>query len=115
MGHERNGCAGRPGWSGGGIGRVWYGSGGAQQDVLRAELEADRLRDGAINLIRQKRIAQAGLAAIVQQPISLLPEAQQEIAMPEVPPRSRSVDRLGRTIESGASNAGVENGSVPGP
>lgn len=76
---------GVPGWSGGGIGRVWYRSGEAQQDVLRAELEADRLKNDAINLIKPKRIAQAGLAALVQQPISLLPEAQQEIAMPGVP------------------------------
>lgn len=76
---------GVPGWSGGGIGRVWYRSGEAQQDVLRAELEADRLKNDAINLIKPKRIAQAGLAALVQQPISLLPEAQQEIATPGVP------------------------------
>src|SRR5690606_1312805 len=52
-----------------------YRSGGSQQDVLRAQLESDRLDDQLVTLVRQKQQAQADLAALVQQPVSLIPEA----------------------------------------
>ncbi len=62
-----------------------YRSGGTQQDLLRAELEADRLADQIISLSKQKRVAQADLAALVQQPRTLVPEASAEIGMTNVP------------------------------
>ncbi len=52
-----------------------YRSGGTQQDVLRARLETDRLDDQLVRLQRQKEVAQADLAALLQQPLSSVPEA----------------------------------------
>ena len=62
-----------------------YKSGGTQQDVLRAQLERDRLDDQLVRLRKQKGQAQADLAALVQQPASLIPEAQEEIGLRDVP------------------------------
>lgn len=62
-----------------------YRSGGTQQDVLRARLESDRLANQLVSLQRQKKVAQADLAALVQQPVTLLPEASSEIALVDVP------------------------------
>jgi cobalt-zinc-cadmium efflux system outer membrane protein len=62
-----------------------YKSGGSQQDVLRAQLETDRLDDQLVTLTKQKEFAQADLAALVQQPVSLIPEATQEIGLANVP------------------------------
>jgi len=62
-----------------------YKSGGTQQDVLRAQLEADRLDDQLADLRRQKEQAQADLAALLQQPVSLIPEAEQDIGLTNVP------------------------------
>ena len=62
-----------------------YKSGGTQQDVLRAQLESDRLDDQLVGLRKQKEQAQADLAALLQQPVSLIPEAQQEIGLDDVP------------------------------
>lgn len=56
-----------------------YKSGGSQQDVLRAQLENDRLDDQLINLRKQKTVAQADLAALLQQPVNLVPEASEEL------------------------------------
>ncbi|WP_425399191.1 TolC family protein [Aeoliella sp.] len=64
-----------------------YKSGGTQQDVLRAQLEADRLDDQLVGLRKQKEQAQADLAALVQQPVTLIPEAQQDIGLRDVPER----------------------------
>lgn len=62
-----------------------YRSGGTQQDVLRAQLESDRLDDQLVSLARQKQVAQADLAALVQQPVTLLAEASDEIGLSDVP------------------------------
>lgn len=62
-----------------------YKSGGTQQDVLRAQLEADRLDDQLVSLTKQKEVAQADLAALVQQPVSLMPEASEELGLVNVP------------------------------
>lgn len=64
-----------------------YRSGGSQQDVLRARLEADRLDDQLIGLVRQKRQAQADLAALVQQPATLSPEPTAELGLRDAPAR----------------------------
>ncbi len=62
-----------------------YRSGGTQQDVLRAQLESDRLDDKLINLKKQKQFAQADLAALVQQPATLLAEANDDLGLRDVP------------------------------
>ena len=53
-----------------------YRSGGTQQDVLRIRLEADRLDQQLVEMNKQKQVAQADLAALVQQPVTLQPRAQ---------------------------------------
>ena len=62
-----------------------YKSGGSQQDVLRAQLEADRLDDQMVTLSRQKEQAQADLATLVQQPASLMPETSEQLGLSNVP------------------------------
>ena len=62
-----------------------YRSGGSQQDVLRARLEADRLDEQLVNLRKQKQIAQADLAALVQQPVTLMAEAADDLGLNDVP------------------------------
>ena len=62
-----------------------YRSGGSQQDVLRAQLETDRLDDQLIQLKRQKEVSQADLAALLQQPVSLLAEATEELGVADAP------------------------------
>ncbi len=64
-----------------------YRSGGSQQDVLRAQLESDRLDDQLVALIQQKLQAQADLAALVQQPVTLIPEATEELNLGDIPQR----------------------------
>jgi len=62
-----------------------YRSGGSQQDVLRAQLESDRLLDQRITLQKQKRLAQADLATLLQQPVRLLPEVEEELQLNDTP------------------------------
>lgn len=64
-----------------------YRTGGSQQDVLRARLEADRLEEQLINLTKQQQVAQADLAALVQQPVDLVPEADDNLGLADVPAR----------------------------
>jgi cobalt-zinc-cadmium efflux system outer membrane protein len=68
-----------------------YRSGGTQQDVLRARLEADRLEDQLIGLTKQKQVAQADLAALVQQPVTLRIEPTEDLGLADVP---RQLDDL---------------------
>ncbi|QEF98556.1 Outer membrane efflux protein [Stieleria maiorica] len=56
-----------------------YRSGGSQQDVLRAQLEADRIDDQLVTLRQQKQVAQADLAALLQQPVDMLPETSDQL------------------------------------
>ncbi|MCS7465172.1 TolC family protein [Stieleria sp. ICT_E10.1] len=62
-----------------------YRSGGSQQDVLRAQLETDRLDEQLITLARQKLVAQADLATLLQQPVGILPEATDELGITDTP------------------------------
>ncbi|TWU15144.1 Outer membrane efflux protein [Allorhodopirellula heiligendammensis] len=62
-----------------------YRAGGTQQDVLRAQLEIDRLDDQLIQLRRQKEVSQADLAALMQQPIALMAEATEELDIADAP------------------------------
>ncbi len=62
-----------------------YRSGGTQQDVLRAQLEIDRLDDQLVQLRRQKEVSQADLAALLQQPVSLMAEATEELGVADAP------------------------------
>ena len=68
-----------------------YRSGGTQQDVLRARLEADRLEDQLIGLRKQQQVAQADLAALVQQPVNMQVEVTEELGLADVP---RQLDEL---------------------
>lgn len=56
-------------------------TGGSQQDLLRAQLETDRLDEQLIALRKQKQVAQADLATLLQQPVDLLPEALSELGI----------------------------------
>ncbi|MCP4891379.1 MAG: TolC family protein, partial [Planctomycetaceae bacterium] len=62
-----------------------YRSGGSQQDVLRAQLETDRLDEQLITLAKQKLVAQADLATLLQQPVGMLPEAMGELGITDTP------------------------------
>ncbi len=62
-----------------------YKTGGTQQDVLRAQLEADRLDDQLVGLRKQQEQAQADIAALVQQPVALVPETEDDIGLLNVP------------------------------
>lgn len=62
-----------------------YRAGGTQQDVLRAQLETDRLDDQLVQLRNQKKVSQADLAALLQQPLSLMPEATEELGIADAP------------------------------
>jgi cobalt-zinc-cadmium efflux system outer membrane protein len=62
-----------------------YRSGGTQQDVLRARLESDRLDNQLVGLAKQKQVAQADLAALVQQPVTLIAEASADLSLANVP------------------------------
>lgn len=62
-----------------------YRSGGTQQDVLRTRLESDRLDDQLVGLVKQKQMSQADLAALVRQPVTLMPETVQELSTDDVP------------------------------
>jgi cobalt-zinc-cadmium efflux system outer membrane protein len=61
--------------------------GGSQQDVLRAELQVDSLDNRLIGLRRQKAVAQADLAALIQQPAMLGIEPVAEIDVARIPER----------------------------
>ena len=52
---------------------------------MRAQLEADRLDDQVVTLTKQKEVAQADLAALVQRPLELIPEATTELDLSNVP------------------------------
>ena len=64
-----------------------YKAGGSQQDVLRAELEGDKLEDQLISLRRQKEQARADLGTLVRQPVHLMPTAFAELNVTETAPQ----------------------------
>jgi outer membrane protein TolC len=64
---------------------IRFRTGGSQQDVLRAQLELDRLRDQLIGLRRQLRIAQADLAALLHASQDLELQAVERLDLPPAP------------------------------
>ncbi|EMI20046.1 Outer membrane efflux protein [Rhodopirellula maiorica SM1] len=76
------------------VAEAQYRSGGSQQDVLRAQLETDRLDEQLITLRRQKQVAQADLATLLQQPVDLLPEATDELGITDTPQQIESLIAL---------------------
>ncbi len=67
------------------VAKARFRSGGRLGDVERANLEADKLEDQIIRLRRQKQVAQADLAALLQQPIDFAPEAEQDLQLRDLP------------------------------
>lgn len=67
------------------IAEARYRTGGSQQDVLRAQLELDKLRDRLIGLRRQLRISQADLAALLHASPDAEPRAADAVDLGEVP------------------------------
>lgn len=67
------------------VAQARYETNGPQQDLLRAQLEFDRLEDQIVGLVKQKEQAQADLATLVQQPVALIPNAQDNIGLDQVP------------------------------
>lgn len=64
-----------------------YQAGGSQQDVLRAELENDKLDDRLIELRLQREEARAELGTLLQRPTSLMPVAVDELDLADAAPR----------------------------
>ncbi len=64
-----------------------YQTGGSQQDVLRAELESDRLEEQLITLRQQKEQARADLGSLVGQPTTLMPTAYTDLSIEEAAPQ----------------------------
>lgn len=71
-----------------------YRSGGSQQDVLRAQLETDRLDDQLTTLRKQKQIAEADLATLMQQPVDLIPEVSNDLGVTDAPEQLESLIAL---------------------
>lgn len=68
------------------IARARYETGGSQQDILRAEMESDKLDDQLISLRRQKEQARADLGTLVRQPVQLMPTAFEDLDANDVVP-----------------------------
>lgn len=64
-----------------------YKTGGSQQDVLRAELEGDRLAEQLIVLRRQREQARADLGALVRMPLEYMPTAVDALNVDEAVPQ----------------------------
>ena len=69
------------------IAEARYATGGSQQDVLRAELEADKLDDQLIGLRRQVEQARAALGALVRRPVAFTGDATDIPQAAEVAPQ----------------------------
>lgn len=68
-----------------------YRTGGSQQDVLRAQLELDRIQDQLIQLNRALDVSQADLAELLHTSPDAEPMAEKEIALDDVP---KQIDSL---------------------
>ncbi|MEO1615609.1 MAG: TolC family protein [Planctomycetota bacterium] len=73
------------------IAQARFKMGGSQQDILRAEMESDKLDEQLIALRRQREQARADLGTLVRQPIHLMPIAFEELDAGEIVP---DLDRL---------------------
>lgn len=68
-----------------GFADIRYRTGGSQQDVLRVEIERDRLRNELINYERQLTQAQADLAALLHASPDVQPLAAERVDLPTAP------------------------------
>ncbi|WP_246151971.1 TolC family protein [Rubripirellula reticaptiva] len=64
-----------------------YKTGGSQQDILRAELEGDRLAQQLISLRRQQEQARADLGTLVRMPLDYMPTAVTDLDVDEAVPQ----------------------------
>jgi outer membrane protein TolC len=64
-----------------------YKAGGSQQDVIRAELEKEKLEQQLVELGQQKAVAQADLAALIQTPAETGLEANESLPIQDFPAR----------------------------
>ena len=64
-----------------------YRSGGSQQDVVNAEIQRERLTQQQLELLSQRAAAQAELAALLQQPQSLVLNVDPELSLAQLPAR----------------------------
>lgn len=80
--------------------------GSGQQDVLRAQLEGDRLEDRRIQLLRQKQLAQADLAALLHDPQMPNPEVENPIQQGSL--STQLGDLIGLASSCNPSLAGIE-------
>lgn len=64
---------------------IRFRTGGSQQDVLRAQLETDRLRERLIGFRQNLRMAQSDLAALLHASPDLEPLAMEDLDVPEAP------------------------------
>ncbi len=62
-----------------------YRTGGSQQDVIRAELETEKLEQQLLELDQQKSVAQADLAALIQEPMATVLETESALPIQDVP------------------------------
>ena len=62
-----------------------YRTGGSQQDVLRAQLELDRVADQLIQLRRMLRVSQADMAELLHTSPEVKPRAEDEVVLTDVP------------------------------
>lgn len=62
-----------------------YKAGGSQQDVIRAELEKEKLEQQLVELGQQKAVAQADLAALIQSPTATGLEADESLPIQDFP------------------------------
>lgn len=80
--------------------------GSGQQDVLRAQLEGDRLEDRRVQLAQQKQLAQADLAALLHQP--QMPNPEVESPLQENTLVSELEDLIGQAASCNPSLAGIQ-------
>ncbi|MCA9135246.1 MAG: TolC family protein [Planctomycetales bacterium] len=70
------------------IAEARYRTGGSRRDILRAELENDRLADQLIELRKQQEHSRAALGELVRQPTNFVPEPARDLqiddALPEL-------------------------------
>ena len=62
-----------------------FRSGGSQQDVIRAELEVEKRDQQLLELDKQREVAQADLATLVQQPLAFSIETENDLQVNDIP------------------------------
>ena len=63
------------------IAEARYRTGGSQSDLLKAQIESDKLDEELIHLLQEKEVARADLGTLVQQPAHLMPTAVSELEL----------------------------------